>query len=74
MHAVIAAAEALEEPLIVLLGDPGCYRRFGFVPGTDIGIVPPVADWAPAFQARRLTDYSATMTGGFRYAEPFHAL
>ncbi len=74
MHTVIGAADALDEPLIVLLGHPDYYPRFGFVPGTRIGVTPPVADWAPAFQARRLTTYAPTMTGEVRYAEPFRSL
>jgi len=31
MHTVLTAADAVDEPAIVLLGDPGNYRRFGFV-------------------------------------------
>ncbi|WP_442791484.1 hypothetical protein [Micromonospora sp. NBC_01813] len=32
MHAVLGAAEALDEPLVVLLGDPAYYQRFGLRP------------------------------------------
>jgi putative acetyltransferase len=32
VHAVLAAADALDEPLVALLGDPGYYGRFGFRP------------------------------------------
>lgn len=74
MHAVIAAADARDEPLIVLLGHPEYYPRFGFVPAVDLGITPPVADWAPAFLARTLTTYDPSLTGEFQYAEPFRDL
>jgi putative acetyltransferase len=74
MHAVLAAADALDEPLVVLLGHPGYYPRFGFEPAIPLGITPPVADWAPAFQVRTLASYDASMTGEFRYAEPFRRL
>src|SRR4029077_198500 len=30
MHAILGAADALGEPLVGLLGDPGDYRRVGF--------------------------------------------
>lgn len=74
MHSVIGAADALDEPLIVLLGHPGYYPRFGFEPAVPLGIRPPVPEWEPAFQARRLTAYSPGLAGVFRYAAPFRAL
>ena len=74
MHAVIAAADALDEPLIVLLGHPAYYPRFGFVPAASVGIAPPEPGWQEAFMARTLTTYETTMTGEFRYAEPFRNL
>ncbi len=74
MHAAIGAADALDEPLIVLLGSPGYYRRFGFVPAVELGITPPVPDWEPSFLARTLTTYDSSLTGEFQYAEPFRDL
>ena len=74
MHAVIAAADALDEPLIVLLGHPGYYPRFGFVPAALLGIIPPEASWQEAFMARTLATYDSALTGEFRYAEPFRNL
>lgn len=71
VHAVIGAADAMNEPLVVLLGDPGYYHRFGFELAARHGIEPPVAEWAPHFQARRLTAYDDTLSGKFRYAKPF---
>lgn len=72
MHAVVGAADALHEPLIVLLGHPGYYPRFGFRPAAELGIRPEVAEWEPAFQARTLTAYRLSMNGVFVYPAPFH--
>ena len=72
VHAVCAAADALDEPLVVLLGDPGYYVRTGFVLAEQFRITPPVPAWAPYFQARPLTAYDAqTHHGAFTYAAPF---
>lgn len=71
MHAIVGAADALDEPLIVLLGHPDYYPRFGFQPAADLGIEPEKPEWAPAFQARPLTRYRPGLTGRFRYARPF---
>jgi putative acetyltransferase len=74
MHAVLGAADALGEPLVVLLGHAGYYPRFGFRPAAEYGITPPVAAWAPHFQARTLTAYVQSMRGEFTYAKPFNQL
>ena len=74
VHAVLGAADALGEPLVVLLGDSRYYARFGFRLATEYGIAPPVADCAPHFQARTLTTYRRELRGDFVYAEPFGRL
>lgn len=71
VHAVLGAADALDEPLVALLGDPGYYHRFGFRPAREYGITPPVADWEPHFQVRPLHGYDPAVRGGFAYPEPF---
>jgi putative acetyltransferase len=71
MHTVLGAGDALGEPMAVLLGDPGYYRRFGFRLSSAYQITPPQAGWEPYFQVRELSGYRAGMTGTFRYAEPF---
>lgn len=71
MHAVIAAAEAMGEPLIALLGDPAFYGRFGFAPAAQAGIAAPDPAWGAHFQARLLSDCPAGVGGTFRYAAPF---
>jgi putative acetyltransferase len=74
VHAVLGAADALDEPLVVLLGDPAYYHRFGFRLAEEFGITPPVPEWAPHFQVRTLTTYRPEMRGAFAYAEPFNGL
>jgi putative acetyltransferase len=74
MHAVLAAADALNEPVVVLLGHTDYYPRFGFHPATSFGITPPVPEWGAHFQARPLSTYDKTIQGPFAYAEPFNAL
>lgn len=75
MHASLAAADALGEPLVALLGHLDYYPRFGFVSGSSLGIVPDVAAWrSPHFQVRPLTGWRPGMQGTFRYAEPFYQL
>jgi putative acetyltransferase len=71
MHAVLGAGDALGEPMVVLLGDPGYYQRFGFRLASDLRITPPVPRWQPYFQVRTLACYQPAVRGAFRYAEPF---
>ena len=71
MHAVLGAADALGEPLVVLLGDPGYYARFGFRLAAEYGITPPRPGWEPHLQVRTLTAYHPPLGGPFRYPEPF---
>lgn len=74
MHAVLGAADALEEPLVALLGHTDYYPRFGFRPADQLGITPPVAAWASHFQVRTLSAYRPDLRGTFRYARPFDDL
>jgi putative acetyltransferase len=74
MHAVLGAADALDEGVVVLLGHPDYYPRFGFRPAAELGIDPEVPEWAPHFQARPLTAYRPQLRGTFRYAAPFAEL
>jgi putative acetyltransferase len=73
MHAVLGAADALDEPLVVLLGDPDYYGRYGFEPSTAYGIVAPDPAWGRYFQVRTLSAYRP-MAGTFAYAAPFDDL
>lgn len=71
MHAVLGAADAMGEAVVVLLGDPAHYRRFGFLPAAEYGITPPLEAWTPHFQARTLDTWTPALRGRFAYAEPF---
>lgn len=72
VHALLAVAEAADERLVALLGSPDYYRRFGFVPAIEFGIIPPDPAWGEHFQARHLN--GRPVQGTFRYAEPFRGL
>jgi putative acetyltransferase len=71
MHAVIGAADVLDEPLIALLGAPGYYGRFGFVAGTSRSIEPPEPAWGEHFQVRTLSAFEPSIVGAFSFASPF---
>lgn len=69
VRGVIDRADALGYPLIALIGGPEYYSRFGFVPaipqritGDSLGLRFP-----EAFMMRRLSAYSPTIQGPFRY-------
>jgi putative acetyltransferase len=74
VSAVVGAADDLGFPLAALLGDPGYYARFGFVTASDLGVIAPDDTWGVHFQARRLSTWTPTAVGPFRYAEPFDDL
>ncbi|MEU8896690.1 N-acetyltransferase [Nocardia sp. NPDC048505] len=74
MHAALGAADALDEPLVGLLGSREYYPPFGFVPAARLGITPDEPGWASHFQVRTLTAYEPQISGEFRYAEPFYEL
>ena len=71
MEALLAAADAADVPLIVLLGAPEYYSRFGFRPAKELGVIPPEPDWGDGFQARPLTAYTESVAGRFQYASAF---
>jgi putative acetyltransferase len=71
MHAVLGAADALGESLVVLLGSTAYYPRFGFRLASECGITPQRPEWEEHFQARILTAYDPAVRGEFAYAEPF---
>jgi putative acetyltransferase len=71
MHAVLGAADALDEPLVGVLGEPGYYARFGFRAATEVSVEPPDPAWGEYFQVRLLTAYEPALTGRFSYAASF---
>jgi putative acetyltransferase len=74
MHAVMAAADALGHPAVMLLGDPGYYHRFGFQLAEPLGVLPPDPAWTPHFQIRLLTGWTGHTLGTFHYAPAFDAV
>ena len=74
LHAVLAAADALGYPVVVLLGHTDYYPRFGFVRAATLGIEPSDPAWDEHFQARPLQAWSPELRGTFRYAAPFDDL
>jgi putative acetyltransferase len=74
VHATLAAADALGERGVILLGHPTYYPRFGFGPAVDHGITPP-QDWGPEyFMLRRLAAWGDGFAGRFRYSPAFERL
>ncbi|MFD6970503.1 GNAT family N-acetyltransferase [Streptomyces sp. NPDC059949] len=71
VHATLAAADALDAPMVVVLGDPDFYGRFGFRPSTDFGIVGEEPAWEHLFQIRTLAAYDPSVRGEFIYPEAF---
>jgi putative acetyltransferase len=71
MHAMVGAADAVDEPLIALLGSPVYYARFGFVGSTQYAIEAPEADWGAHFQVRTMSGFRGGIRGKFAYAAPF---
>jgi putative acetyltransferase len=74
MHAILASADALDEPAVVLPGDLGCYRKCGFQLAEPLGILPADPQWAEHFQVRPLNAWDGSLRGIFRYAKAFDAL
>jgi putative acetyltransferase len=74
LRAVIEGADAAGEPVIVLLGSPDFYGRFGFVDASSVGIEAPDPAWGRYFQVRTLAAHDPGMVGRFRYAAPFQRL
>ena len=71
MHAVLAAADAIGYPLVALVGHKDYYPRFGFVPGSELGVEAPDPSWGDHFQVRTLTAFNPKVTGRFVFAPPF---
>ena len=65
---VLSRAERSGAPLVLLLGDPGYYRRFGFEPAGTYGIFhPPAGRDDPHFMVRRFEHLGEGWRGAFAY-------
>lgn len=68
MESLVAAATARGWPLLVLLGDPAYYTRFGFEAAGPLGLTyAPAGAGSPHFQARQLGNIDAYRRGSFTY-------
>ena len=62
MTELLRRADAAHLALILVLGDPGYYGRFGFEPSGPLGIrYPVVGEGDPHFQVRRSRGYDAVL-------------
>ena len=64
-------ADERGEPLVVVLGHPTYYPRFGFRPASELGLLPANPEWGPAFMAAPLSAYDASLRGRVTFAPPF---
>jgi putative acetyltransferase len=68
MTELIGRADTSELPLLVLLGSPDYYERFGFEPSGPLGLTyPPAGPDSPYFQVRKLTSYDPSYRGDYTY-------
>jgi putative acetyltransferase len=76
VRAVVALADDLGEPLVVLEGNPRYYSRFGFEAASAHGIELPLPDWAPteAAQVIWLSTPDPDLRGSVVYPESFDVL
>ena len=58
-----ARADALREPLVVLVGHPAYYPRFGFEQARPLGLEPPPGTHDAVFMALKLSAYDAKVRG-----------
>jgi putative acetyltransferase len=68
MHELLARAESSGLPMVVLLGDPAYYGRFGFEPSGPLGLTyRPVGPDNPHFMVHRLAAFDPSRRGDFTY-------
>jgi putative acetyltransferase len=72
VEAGLERADDRGEPLVVVVGHPTYYPRFGFEPARRYGIEPPSTDFPDtAFMVRRLSRYSERHRGRVVYPPAF---
>jgi putative acetyltransferase len=65
-------AQELGYKAVIVLGHPGYYPRFGFVPAEQFDIHPPVEEWKEAFFAKELESGSLkNVSGTVSYLKEF---
>ena len=71
-QAALDSADQLGYPLVVLLGHPTYYPRFGFESARSHGIQPPVEAYPDeAFMVKTLSAYDERIKGTFAFAPAF---
>ncbi|WP_327065709.1 GNAT family N-acetyltransferase [Kitasatospora sp. NBC_01302] len=73
VRAALELAEEAGERLVVVLGDPAYYGRFGFTPAARHGVTGPFEVPEEVFQVLPLTAYDGNPRGHCGYPEPFEA-
>nr|WP_236654489.1 N-acetyltransferase [Streptacidiphilus anmyonensis] len=71
IHALLDTAHAAGEQLVLVLGHPAYYPRFGFVPASGYGIKPPFEVPDEAMLALALDPGRPVPGGAIRYAPAF---
>jgi putative acetyltransferase len=71
VHESLDRAAATDFPLVVVLGHPGYYPRFGFEPGAAHGILDPYGVPPEAWMVHPLPAYAPDARGLVTYAEAF---
>ncbi|WP_253795779.1 GNAT family N-acetyltransferase [Kitasatospora paracochleata] len=74
VRAALDAADAAGERLVVVLGDPGYYGRFGFGPASRHKVSGPFEVAEGYFQTLPLAAYDGSPHGVCRYPAPFAAV
>ncbi|XCM82592.1 N-acetyltransferase [Kitasatospora sp. HUAS MG31] len=74
VRAALEAADAAGERLVVVLGDPGYYARFGFVPAARHQVTGPYPGNEEYLQALPLAGYDGRPHGVCRYPAPFSSV
>jgi putative acetyltransferase len=65
-------SEAMDEPIVLVLGHSSYYPRFGFEPARPYGIEPPWPDLPDdVWMMKRLSSYSPDIRGTVRYPPAF---
>jgi putative acetyltransferase len=73
VRASLAAADELGQPLVLVLGHPGYYPRFGFRPAADLGLEPPAGIPPEPFMAVPLRGYDGAVRGRVVFPPAFQA-
>lgn len=74
MEVGIAAAEARGEPMLVLIGHPWYYPRFGFEPAGQFGLQSPEPVRDEVWMVRRLSGWDPSIRGRVVYPPAFEGL